>query len=74
MEQIQTPAAPATALPYGKDQRYYDIAREGIEAATSVVRAGVGARDVVKAAFDVNRQRGCGAFVDWCNTYGWCNW
>ena len=57
--------------PSEKDQRYYDIAREGIEAATRTVRAGVPASEIVKAAFDVNRKHGCGDFVDWCTSYGW---
>ena len=57
--------------PSNHDQRYYDIAREGIEAATATVRPGVPASAVVKAAFDVNRKHGCEGFVDWCNSYGW---
>ena len=57
--------------PNEKDQRYYDIAREGVERATETVRAGAKASDVVKAAFNVNREHGCGEFVDWCNAYGW---
>ena len=57
--------------PADEDQRYYDIAREGIEAANDAVRAGVPACDLVRAAFDVNRKHGCGEFVDWCHSYGW---
>ena len=57
--------------PNDSDQRHYDIAREGIEQANAVVKAGVKASDVVRAAFDVNRKHGCAEFVDWCHAYGW---
>lgn len=57
--------------PRDEDRRYYDIARDGLEKATAIVRAGVMVGDVVQAAFDVNRTRGCGDFVDWCQSYGW---
>ena len=57
--------------PSEADQHFYDIAREGHEQACAVVRAGARVCDVVEAAFDVNRKRGCGDFVDWCHSYGW---
>jgi Xaa-Pro aminopeptidase len=53
------------------DRRYYDIAREAIEASTSLLAADVTPRDVVRAAFGVNRKHGCGDFVDWCHRGGW---
>ena len=57
--------------PNPKDQAYYDISREAIEVSTELLGAGALPSDVVKAAFDVNRKRGCGAFVDWCHRGGW---
>jgi Xaa-Pro dipeptidase len=57
--------------PNDKDQRFYNIAREGLEQSSVLVKSGVKASDVVKAAFDVNRKNGCGDFVDWCQAYGW---
>ena len=57
--------------PNQEDRRFYDIAREGLERAIAVVKAGVPAADVVQAAFDVNRKHGCGDFVAWCRSYGW---
>lgn len=57
--------------PSAKDQEYYDIAREAIEASTELLRAGTLPTDVVKAAFDVNRKHGYGDFVDWCHRGGW---
>ena len=57
--------------PNDEDRRFYDIAREGIEASTSLLKAGVAPSDVVGAAFDVNRKHGCGDFVDWCHRGGW---
>jgi Xaa-Pro aminopeptidase len=57
--------------PKVEDQRHYDIAREGIETATAVLKAGVKPSDIVRAAFGVNRRHGYGEFVDWCHRAGW---
>jgi len=57
--------------PKDEDRRHYDIAREGIETATSALRPGVEPSHVVQAAFDVNRKHGYGDFVDWCHRAGW---
>ena len=57
--------------PRDADRRFYDIAREAIEAATALLGGGVVPGDVVQAAFDVNRRHGYGAFVDWCHRAGW---
>jgi Xaa-Pro aminopeptidase len=57
--------------PSDEDQRHYDIAREGIEAATAVVKAGLPASETVNVAFEVNERRGYGKFVEWCRSYGW---
>jgi Xaa-Pro aminopeptidase len=57
--------------PKEEDQRHYDIAREGIETATAMFKAGVKPSDIVQAAFDVNRKHGYGDFVDWCHRAGW---
>ncbi len=61
----------AIGKPKDDYRRDYDIAREGIEGATVVLKAGVKPSDVVRAAFDVNRRRGYGDFVDWCHEAGW---
>jgi len=57
--------------PKAEDQRHYDIAREGIEVSTALLKAGTKPSDVVQAAFDVNRKHGYGDFVDWCHSAGW---
>ena len=57
--------------PDGEEQRFYDIAREAIEACTVLLKAGVAPSEVVQAAFDINRKHGCGDFVDWCHRSGW---
>ena len=57
--------------PSDADRRFYDIAREAIEASTALLTAGVAPSDVVQAAFDVNRKHGHGDFVDWCHRGGW---
>jgi Xaa-Pro aminopeptidase len=57
--------------PNDEDRRYYDIAREAIEASTALLTAGAEPSNVVQAAFDVNRTHGCGDFVDWCHRGGW---
>ena len=57
--------------PNDADRRFYDIAREGIETSTSLLKAGAAPNDVVQAAFDVNRKHGYGEFVDWCHRAGW---
>ena len=57
--------------PSDEDQRYYDIAREGIEVSTALLKAGVAPSAVVQSAFDVNRKHGQDDFVDWCHSVGW---
>lgn len=57
--------------PKDEDQRHYEIAREGIEVSTALLKAGVTPSDVVQAAFDVNRRHGYTDFVDWCHSAGW---
>ncbi len=57
--------------PNDEDRRFYDIAREGIEASTALLTAGVAPSDVVEVAFDVNRKHGFVDFVDWCHHVGW---
>lgn len=61
----------AIGKPKDDYRRDYDIAREGIEGATVLLKAGVKPSDVVRAAFDVNRRCGYGDFVDWCHEAGW---
>lgn len=57
--------------PKDEDRRDYEIAREGIEVATALLKAGVKPSEVVQAAFDVNRRHGYGGLVDWCHQTGW---
>jgi Xaa-Pro aminopeptidase len=57
--------------PSPNDLRDYEIAREGIEESTASLRAGVTPREVVQAAFDVNRKHGYDGFVDWCHAAGY---
>jgi Xaa-Pro aminopeptidase len=57
--------------PGEEDLEYYEIAREAIEVSTSLLRDGAIPADIVTAAFEVNRRRGCGDFVDWCHRGGW---
>ncbi len=57
--------------PKDADRRFYDIAREAIEASTELLSAGTAPSDVVQVAFDVNRSHGYGEFVDWCHRSGW---
>jgi Xaa-Pro aminopeptidase len=54
------------------DQRkYFDLAREGLEAALEVMKPGAASGEVFDAAFAVNDRAGYGDFSRWCLENGW---
>ncbi len=61
----------AVGAPRPDQQRFYNLAKEGMFAAIETVRPGVPCRDVFRAAFDVNDRAGFSDFSAWCLEFGW---
>lgn len=60
----------AIGEPRADQRRYFELAKQGIEAAISVMKAGVTSGEVFRAAFDVNDRAGHGDFNEWCLANG----
>ena len=52
--------------PRPEQRRYFELAKQGFEAAISVMKAGVTAGEVLQAAFEVNNRAGNSDFSSWC--------
>jgi Xaa-Pro aminopeptidase len=61
----------AVGEPRPDQRRFYQLARQGLDAATAAVRPGVPFKAPLQAAFAVNDAAGFGAFTKWCLDSGW---
>jgi Xaa-Pro aminopeptidase len=57
--------------PRPDQRRHFELAREAIECALAVMKAGVPACEVFQAAFEVNNRAGYRDFSNWCLENGW---
>ena len=61
----------AVGEPRADQQRFYELAREGLFAAIEVMKSGMPASAPLEAAFAVNDRAGFGSFSQWCLQAGW---
>jgi Xaa-Pro dipeptidase len=61
----------AVGEPRQDQRRFYELAREGLEAAIEVIRPGVPCSEPLRAAFAINDKAGFGSFSQWCLEAGW---
>jgi Xaa-Pro dipeptidase len=57
--------------PKPEQRRFFELAKEGIEAALAVMKPGALSGEVFEAAFEVNNHAGYGDFSKWCLDNGW---
>jgi Xaa-Pro aminopeptidase len=56
----------AVGEPRPEQRRYFELAKEGLEAAIAVMKAGITSGEVFRAAFEVNDRAGHADFSNWC--------
>ncbi len=62
----------AIGQPRPDQRKFFELAKEGLEAALAVMRPGARCGEVFDAAFQVNNRAGHSEFSRWCLENGWC--
>jgi Xaa-Pro dipeptidase len=61
----------AVGEPRAEQRRFYELAKEGLDAAIAAIKPGVPFNAPLLAAFAVNERAGYGGFTRWCLENGW---